>query len=103
MFARPALLYERDPAHFSCLSRRVSEAQMGDIVQLDEERVELAVEVTAAAPIERPDILNGADVIETVAAMAKQIAVRRLPDTLSTCEMKRTLCVDIRPGRNNPL
>jgi hypothetical protein len=39
---------------------------MGDIARIDEAEVDLVVEVVASAPIERLDIFDGLDLIETV-------------------------------------
>jgi hypothetical protein len=41
-------------------------ALMGDIVRLPEGEVELSVDILAAAPIERVDLFNGKDLVETI-------------------------------------
>lgn len=216
-FAQGAHLFERDPNHFNAEPQHVQEAMMGDIVQVDDEKVQIAFEIASPSPIERVDIMNGKDVVKTLRSyghgdlgerfrllwsgaerrgrgrqtkwhglvkldgakiarmarinawnhelpielltdqtisfeaattgnfggvdvwlddtdsarisfesnqvsgsvalndvglddvcfaaggLAKQIAVRRLPDTLSICEMERTVFVDVEPGRDNPI
>ncbi|MDB3912486.1 DUF3604 domain-containing protein, partial [Paracoccaceae bacterium] len=65
-FKDDAQLFERDPAHFDTTPSSTTEAIMGDIVRCDEDSVELAIQLETEAPIERVDILNGADEIETL-------------------------------------
>ena len=66
-FERPATLFERDPNVFPDTQRwPVNEAMMGDIVQTTADSVELRLNVIAHAPIERVEIRNATDVIETV-------------------------------------
>ncbi len=60
-------LYLRDPAVFpSPETRRVSQVTMGDIAGVRGTEVELSVDVVGSAPIERLDIFDGLDLIETV-------------------------------------
>ncbi len=61
-----ATLYHDDPALGPAEGTAAAEAMMGDIVRTRDEEVELAVDILAAAPIERVDIFNGLDQIETV-------------------------------------
>lgn len=65
-FNAPAILYERDPRYTHDPGRPVQEGIMGDIVQTNSESVEVSVECVAQAPIERIDILNGAEVVATL-------------------------------------
>lgn len=65
-FKTEGRLFERDPRYFDVSAETVDEVMMGDIAQTDDEAVELMVECIAQAPIERIDILNGAEVIATL-------------------------------------
>lgn len=66
------LLFERDPNAFpDTTSQRVDEAMMGDIVQYAGDEVELVLEVAAHAPIERIEIRNGSDCVETFRPFAE--------------------------------
>ena len=73
-FDAPATLYHDDPALDYPTPPEGAEsntAMMGDIVHLPEGGVELDVRITAAAAIERVDIFNGRELIETVRPYAK--------------------------------
>ncbi len=59
-------LYHDDPALGPAAGVPAAEAMMGDIVRTADDEVELSVDILAAAPIERVDIFNGLDQIETV-------------------------------------
>lgn len=60
-------LFEADPKAFpKATSRPVGEAMMGDIVETDDRTITLAVEVAARAPIERIEVRNGAQVLQTL-------------------------------------
>ncbi len=65
-FMTEGRLFERDPRYFDVTARPVDEVMMGDIAQTDDETVELFVECIAQTPIERIDVLNGAEVIVTL-------------------------------------
>jgi len=64
--------YEFDPRYFDVEPSPVREVMMGDIVQVKDNSVELNIEVVAHAPIERIDVLNGADEIQTLRPYAEQ-------------------------------
>lgn len=65
-------LFERDPKVFpDTAGHRVDEVMMGDIVQYDGDEVELILEVAAHAPIERIEIRNGSDGVETFRPFAE--------------------------------
>ena len=79
-FDSDAKLYADDPnlGSTSCTSSRA--AMMGDIVQSADVAVEFSVEAHASAPIERLEIRNGLDVLETwrpydEAALGRRIRV----------------------------
>ena len=63
-FDQPATRYHRDPNAFDDPPAvQTHDAMMGDIVQLGGDRLDLAVNVVAHAPIERVEIRNGTDVL----------------------------------------
>jgi hypothetical protein len=64
-FESEARLYDDDPNVGPTRERHGHRAMMGDIVQSDAEMVELTIEAHASAPIERLEIRNGLDVLET--------------------------------------
>ncbi len=66
-FTDEATLYERDPNVFDePPHRRVDEVMMGDIVQTDSATARLDLRVITQAPIERIEVRNGTEVVETV-------------------------------------
>lgn len=79
-FEAEARLYDDDPNLGAAAHRPGRHAMMGDIVQSDAETVELAIEAHASAPIERLEIRNGLEVLETwrpfdAAALGRRIRV----------------------------
>jgi hypothetical protein len=64
--ASPAEVFLRDPAAGAAESGKAQRLLMGDIARVADDEVELAIEVTGSAPIERLDIYDGLDLIETV-------------------------------------
>ena len=67
LFAGSARLYERDPnAYPDAASREVDEAMMGDIVRTNDETFTLQLEIVAHAPIERVEVRNGDQTVETL-------------------------------------
>ena len=65
-FSQPGTLYHDDPALGPAEGQAATTAQMGDIVHLPAGEARLAVSVTAGAPIEKLDIFNGRDLVETI-------------------------------------
>jgi hypothetical protein len=65
-FAAEAEVFERDPALGTAPSVRARRVIMGDIARSGEAEAELAIEVIGSGAIERVDILDGLDLIETV-------------------------------------
>ncbi len=59
-------LYHDDPALGPAEGVPAGEAMMGDILRSDAAEAELHVDILAAAPIERVDIFNGLEHLETV-------------------------------------
>lgn len=70
-FSEAGTLYHDDPALFDTAEGTVSsKALMGDIVHLPSGEMELSVALETTSPIERVDIFNGVDLIETVRPFA---------------------------------
>ncbi len=66
-FSQAGTLYRDDPALFDTAESTVSsKALMGDIVHMPSGEMELSVALETTSPIERVDIFNGVDLIETV-------------------------------------
>ncbi|MBX9590388.1 MAG: DUF3604 domain-containing protein [Hyphomonadaceae bacterium] len=64
--AAPAEIFRRDPAAGPTRSETSNRLSMGDIARVIDGEVELAIEVLGSAPIERLDIYDGLELIETV-------------------------------------
>ena len=65
-FDAPATIFDDDPLLGDTGSRSSSSAMMGDICRSADEAVTFRVDVLGAAPIERIELRNGLDVLETV-------------------------------------
>ena len=65
-FDADASLFEYDPRYFDVDAVPVREVMMGDIVQSNQDEAEIVVEAIADAPIERIDILNGSESVQTL-------------------------------------
>jgi hypothetical protein len=65
-FARPGTLYHDDPALGPDEGAPTQEALMGDLVHLSEGDAVLRIAVLAGSPIERLDVFNGTELIETI-------------------------------------
>ncbi len=66
IFDTPANLFDDDPNLGPTQSRPAAAAMMGDIVQCADGEVTFAIEAVGSAPIERLEIRNGLETIETV-------------------------------------
>ena len=64
-FDRPAELFENDPGMGSSASSPVRTAMMGDILRCGDETVAFHVDAMASAPVERMEIRNGLETLET--------------------------------------
>jgi hypothetical protein len=64
--AADAEVFARDPAAGPSHSQRARRLLMGNIARLGEAEVDLDIDVVGSAPIERLDIFDGLDLIETV-------------------------------------
>ena len=65
-FHKIGQFFKQDPRYFDVAPQAVDQVMMGDIAQTDDETVELAIECITGTPIERIDILNGAEVVATL-------------------------------------
>lgn len=65
-FSADATVYHDDPALGPAEGHASRSATMGDIVRLPGGEAELSVDILAAAPIERVDLFNGLDLVETI-------------------------------------
>ena len=64
-FDAPALVFARDPNLGPADSSPASEAMMGDILQCAEDEVTLCIDAHGSAPVERIEIRNGLETLET--------------------------------------
>ena len=64
-FSSKGTIFHDDPKLFDSKGHTAKEAIMGDIVHLPDGEMSLNISITAAAPIERLDIFNGLELIET--------------------------------------
>lgn len=64
-FDTPADLYADDPNMGGKVTAKVSEARMGDIVRSSDDTVTFEIDVSAGSPIERIEIRNRTEVLET--------------------------------------
>jgi hypothetical protein len=71
-FPQGGTLYHDDPRHGRDRGYKAHSAQMGDIVHLADGDARLEVEVRASMPIERIDIFNGLDHVETIRPFEKE-------------------------------
>ena len=77
--ASDATVFERDPSLFANASTmRARRAIMGDIAQVADDEIELHVEVAGSSPIERLDIFDGPQLIETVRPYGESDLGRRV-------------------------
>lgn len=65
-FDAEGALYHDDPALGPAECRPTREAMMGDIIHLPTGGMDIDVEIAASSPIERVDIFNGRDLVETL-------------------------------------
>ncbi|HUX24470.1 MAG TPA: DUF3604 domain-containing protein [Burkholderiales bacterium] len=77
-FDGEAQLFDQDPNLGSAQSRPVRSAMMGDILRCGDSEVDFAFDVVASAPIERIEIRNGLDLVETVRPYASADLGRRI-------------------------
>ena len=66
VFDREAELFDQDPNLGATGSRKVGSAMMGDILRTADGEVSLEIDIVGSAPIERVEIRNRLEVLETV-------------------------------------
>lgn len=87
--ASDAEIFVRDPAHFENPAIEKSRrAIMGDIVRVADDSIELHVEVVGSAAIERLDIFDGLDLIETIRTYGAADLGRRVRLTYAGAEYR---------------
>jgi hypothetical protein len=87
--ASDAEIFVRDPAHFDTPAIEKSRrAIMGDIARVADDAIELHVEVVGSAAIERLDIFNGLDLVETIRTYSAADLGRRVRLTYSGAEYR---------------
>ncbi len=77
-FTEAGTLYHDDPRNGPTDSQTSDSAMMGDIVHLPSGEVDFNIDIHAASPIERVDIFNGLDLIETVRPYTQEELGNRL-------------------------
>ena len=77
-FDRPAELFEDDPNLGPTQSRPTEQAMMGDILRCADDAVTFSLDAHASAPIERIEIRNGLETLETVRPYAEGDLGRRI-------------------------
>lgn len=71
-FSGKATLFDLDPKAFPQTgTKSVNEVMMGDIAQTDESSITLKIEVVAQTPLERIEVRNGKEVIQTLRPYTK--------------------------------
>jgi hypothetical protein len=76
--ASDAEVFLRDPAAGPTSSEKSRRLLMGDIARVRDAEIELAIEVIGSAPIERLDVYDGLDLLETVRPYAAADLGRRV-------------------------
>lgn len=77
-FEGPAERFDNDPQLGPTRAYAATGAMMGDIVRVDGDRVTLSIEALGSAPIERLEIRNGTETLETVRPYAASDLGRRI-------------------------
>jgi hypothetical protein len=77
-FDGPAERFDDDPQLGPSRARAATEAIMGDIVRVDGDQVALSIEAIGSAPIERLEIRNGLETLETVRPYERNSLGRRI-------------------------
>ena len=87
-FAQPVTSFSEDPQLAPGKEFAVREASMGDIIRPGSAPMRLAAEVIGTAPIERFDVLHGANVVQTARPFAASDLGRRLRVTWQGAEYR---------------
>jgi len=64
-FSKPALRFQEEPHPGQVPAEKMTEAIMGDIIKTTEKEVTLKIELIGSAPIEKIEIHNGIELLET--------------------------------------
>ena len=64
-FSKPALPFQEEPHLGQAPAEKITEAIMGDIIKTTEREVTLKIELIGSAPIEKIEIRNGVELLET--------------------------------------
>ncbi len=78
VFDTPAELFDEDPNLGPTTSRPATEAMMGDILRSADAAVTLAIDAHAAAPVERIELRNGLETLETFRPFGQADLGRRI-------------------------
>ena len=87
-FAQPVTSFSEDPQLAPGKEFAVREASMGDIIRPGSAPMRLAAEVIGTAPIERLDVLHGANVVQTARPFAASDLGRRVRVTWQGAEYR---------------
>jgi hypothetical protein len=87
-FAQPVTSFSEDPQLAPGREFAVREASMGDIIRPGSAPMRLAAEVIGTAPIERLDVLHGAEVVQTARPFAGSDLGRRVRVTWQGAEYR---------------
>ena len=87
-FAQPVTTFSEDPQLAPGEEFAVREASMGDIIRPGSAPMRLAAEVIGTAPIERLDVLHGANVVQTARPFAASDLGRRVRVTWQGAEYR---------------
>jgi hypothetical protein len=78
VFAQEAELFDQDPKLGATGSRKVHSAMMGDILRTAEGEITLEIDIAGSAPIERVEIRNRLNLLETVRPFEPRQLGRRI-------------------------
>ncbi|MDA9009147.1 DUF3604 domain-containing protein [Alphaproteobacteria bacterium] len=88
-FSRPAVVFERNPlSQPNCDRTESTRAMMGDIAQTAESEAEISVSVIAHAGIQKVELRNAADVLETIRPYSSKALSNRIRVLWSGAEYK---------------
>lgn len=78
VFSEPAERFAEDPNMGACKSDMTQSAMMGDILKYEGANVQFKIDLVGSAPIERVEIRNGLETLETVRPFDKSNLGRRI-------------------------
>jgi len=77
-FDEPVKVFDRDPASGAVASGTTRSVTMGAIVDTDDDRFRFSADISASAPIERVDLFDGPECLETIRPWELEPPSRRL-------------------------